>query len=154
MQHDVVTVRTAHEQIKIFCEFAEKFKTDFQEKDLRKFLDMEFSQLCSFLRSHYCLEKGEQILRPKYFAEISSDCDDATIFCIACFRAAGIDKKNIFLVEAKETAQSEDYVHIFCALRDPETKEFLWFDNLPGTEFNRLDYSAQQIRITPLAKYI
>lgn len=114
---------------------------------------MDFSDVCEFLRSKYLLEVGEQILRPAFFYAIGGDCDDATIFTIALFRAAGIEKKNIFIVEAKETPQSRDFVHIFCALRDPNTQKLIWFDNLPGTEFNRSAYSMKQLRITPLTDY-
>lgn len=154
MRHDIVTAKTTTEQIKIFCEFADQFKTDFYEKPLLKFLDLPFVSVCAFLREKYCLEDGEQILRPKYFYAIGSDCDDALIFTLGLFLAAEIPKEFIYIVEAKESASATDFVHIFCALFDPKTKKYIWFDNLPGTDFNKLNYSMDQIRITPLTKYI
>lgn len=154
MQHEILYAESSFDQIRIFCEFAEKHKTDFQLPGMRKFLEMPLSELCKFVRSKYLRESGEQILRPIYFAKIGSDCDDGTIFIISCFLAAGIQKKDIYIVEAKENPQEKEYVHIFCALKDPINGKMLWLDNLPGTEFNRLGYSMAQIRITPLTDYI
>lgn len=154
MRHEIRYVNTTQEQIELFCRFARDHQTDFKLPHMKKFLKMDFQQLCNFVTSKYLRETGEQILRPAFFAEIGSDCDDATIFLIALFLAAGIDEKDILIVEAKESPNEKEYVHIFCALKDPNTGKPIWFDNLPGTEFNRIPYSMKQLRITPLTDYL
>jgi len=154
MRHEIVYADTAHDQIKIFCEMADEFKTDFQFEEMKKFLTMDFEKVCAFLRSKYLREQGEQILRPYYFYKIGSDCDDAFCFTVSLWLAAGVPKSDIYVVEAKERDTDKNYCHIFCALKNPKSGKLIWFDNLPGTEFNRLDYPRERIRATPLTDYI
>lgn len=114
---------------------------------------MDFRDVCAFLRKKYLRETGEQNLRPYFFYKIGSDCDDALIFTIALFLAAGIPRQDIYICEAKEHDDDENYCHIFSALRKPGGN-YIWFDNLPGTEFNRLDYPMERVRISPLTDYL
>lgn len=154
MQHKILYAKTPFEQIQIFCEMAEDYQGDFQFPEMKKFLTMDFKNVCAFLRSKYLREQGEQILRPYYFYKIGSDCDDAFCFMVALWLAAGVPKSDIYVCEAKESETDKNYCHIFAALKDPKSGKMIWFDNLPGTEFNRLDYPLSRVRVTPLTDYI
>lgn len=126
---------------------------------MRQFLDMPFPQIFEFVKRQYTLEQGEQIIRPKYYYELSQkgypsgDCDDGTIFIVALFLCAGYPAEKIIICEAKESATDRDYCHIFAAI-ETQSGQRIYFDNLPQSKFNQLDYAANCMRFSRVSEYI
>lgn len=151
------TVYTDFEQVQRFVRFANKYKTDFLRSDMQQFLDMPMCKLFDFVRGQYTLEEGEQIIRPMHYANLaekgyqSGDCDDATIFLVSLWLNI-LPADQILICEAKQEAQDENYCHIFMAVEINGKR--IYFDNLPESQFNKLDYRPNCLRITRAADYL
>lgn len=149
----VVEVYTPFQQVKEFCRFAKQYSNDFQRKPLSKYLDADIYDVWKDVKKKYLMEQGEQILRPFYFDQVGGDCDDQCIFLTSLFLAVGCSPHNIFICEAKEKPTDEHYCHIFCAIADPRGG-VIWLDALPESEFNRLDYPQDCVKITRMSDYL
>ena len=157
MRETIFTVSTDREQVELFCNWAEKYKTDFNLPELKQFQNMTLESVCKFLIKNYHTERGEIILRPSIYYEMTQtlghglDCDDAFIFMAALMRSVKIPKEYILVCEASETVGG-DFVHIFAALET--RKKIIWLDNLPGCKFNQLDYPKNKLRVTRFSDYV
>jgi len=150
MSHTTETVRTTSEQIKVFCRWASEFRNDHAGTE---FPDMPFEELRKFLRKKYLLEDGEQILRPKIFAQIGGDCDDAFIFITSLLLFCGVHPRNIFAVEARGDRDSE-WTHILCAVDDGDGRK-IYFDCLPESIADAEKfYGKENLRARSVANYI
>ena len=149
----IVEVYTPFQQVKEFCRFAKKYSSDFHKAPLSKYLDADLHDVWKIVQKKYLMEQGEQILRPYYFDQVGGDCDDQCIFLTSLFLAVGCSPHNIFICEAKEVETDEHYCHIFCAIADPRGG-VVWLDALPGSEFNRLDYPQECVKITRMSDYL
>ena len=152
-QESIIEVYTPFQQVREFCRFAKKHSIDWQRGDLRKYLDADLYDIWKDVQKKYLLEQGEQILRPYYFMKVGGDCDDQCIALTSLFIAVGCSPHNIFICEAKEVATDEHYCHIFCAIADPRGG-VIWLDALPESEFNRLDYPQDCLKITRMSDYL
>lgn len=150
MNHSTEIVKTTREQIRAFCRFASEFKNDHAGT---KFPDMPFEELRKFLKKKYLLEEGEQILRPKIFAAIGGDCDDAFIFCASLLLFCGVPAKNIYAVEARADKDSE-WTHILCAVADGQGGK-IYLDCLPESIADAEEfYGTENLRARSLAEFI
>jgi len=150
MAHETETVQTTKQQITVFCKWAMQHRDDFAETE---FPDMPFSELRKFLKKKYTLEEGEQILRPKIFAAIGGDCDDAFIFVTALMLFSGVDRRNIYAVEARGDRDSE-WTHILCAVDDGEGGK-IYFDCLPESIDDAEEfYGKENLRARAISNYL
>ena len=149
----IIEVYTPFQQVREFCRFAKKHSIDWQRGSLRKYLDADLYDIWREVQKKYLLEQGEQILRPFYFMKVGGDCDDQCIALTSLFLAVGCSPHNIFICEAKEVATEEHYCHIFCAIADPRGG-VIWLDALPESEYNRLDYPENCLKITRMSDYL
>ncbi len=152
-QESIIEVYTPFQQVREFCRFAKKHSIDWQRGDLRKYLDADLYDIWKDVQKKYLLEQGEQILRPYYFMKVGGDCDDQCIALISLFISVGCSPHNIFICEAKEVATDEHYCHIFCAIADPRGG-VIWLDALPESQYNRLDYPQNCLKITRMSDYL
>jgi len=153
LKESVVTVYTPFQQVQEFVRFAATHAADFSKPGLKKFLNVEMSDIFDFVVSKYTTEQGEQIVRPLYYLEIGGDCDDATIFWVSLLLAAGAAPDDILICEAKERASDDTYCHIFCGVKIGKNS-VLWLDNLPGCKFGVLNYGKNRIKVTPVSRYL
>lgn len=144
-------MQTEEQQVRLFCRFAEQYKTDFDLPQLRHIQKMKMGEIFNFVIERYTQEEGEQILRPAFFASIGGDCDDGSIFWWALLRWAGVPASDILVCEAREPGE-DLYCHIFAGVVHEEKKIFL--DNLPGCRFGKADYPAAQLRVTRMSNYL
>ena len=157
MRREVFTVKTDFDQVQLFCQWAEKFKSDFHREPLNAFLSYDLKRVFDWLIENYHTENGEVILRPLLYWQMVQDkghgldCDDAFIFMASMLRAVGVKKKDIFVVEVSEPPALDEYVHIFPALQMPG--KILWLDNLPGCKFGNLNYARECVRLTKFSEY-
>jgi hypothetical protein len=151
VRRDSVNVQTDFQQIQEFCKFAEKWKTDFALPELRHLVDTELKLIFRQIRERYNLEDGEQILRPKYFWQIGSDCDDQLIFWLSLFRFCGVPKSKILVIEARQPGD-DHYEHIFAGLYN--AGEIIFLDCLPDSEFNKIPYSENDVRVSLMSDYV
>lgn len=149
---DSVEVETEFDQIKAFVKFAWKWQVDFFTPELRHFLNQDLQKTFDFVVSKYTLEDGEQILRPLYFAQIGSDCDDGLIFWLSLMMASHYPLKDLMIVEVKESPKDDYYCHVFAALR--LGKKIIYLDNLPGSRFGVVDYEDDQMRMRPASRFL
>ena len=159
MAERIFNVQTNFEQIQAFCRLAEKYKSDFNLPELKHFQTQDMKKTFQWVVDHYQREVGEQIFRPKLYFELTktgkgSDCDDGFIWWASLMRSVSLPASEIFVVEAKENADDEDYVHIFAAVKNPKTGKMIWLDNLPGCEFGKLDYESDRVKISTMAEYL
>ena len=152
-QESIIEVYTPFQQVREFCRFAKKHSIDWQRGDLRKYLDADLYDIWKDVQKKYLLEQGEQILRPYYFMKVGGDYDDQCIALISLFISVGCSPHNIFICEAKEVATDEHYCHIFCAIADPRGG-VIWLDALPESQYNRLDYPQNCLKITRMSDYL
>jgi len=114
---------------------------------------MRFGELRKFLRKKYLLEEGEQILRPKIYAEIGGDCDDAFIFVSSLMLFSGVNPRNIYAVEARADSDSE-WTHILCAVDDGHGGK-VYFDCLPGSIGDAEKYYGKEnLRARRLSEFL
>lgn len=154
MPEEIYTVKTSDEQIQVFCQFAEKYKSDFDFPPCKKYQDMPLTDVYKAVLKKYTLEEGEQIIRPLIYEQLgkrAGDCDDATIFWISLLRSVGFTQNEILICEAKEDDTGE-YCHIFTGLKLRDG--ILWIDNLPGTKLGVLDYPRHRVRVTRMSDYL
>jgi Holliday junction resolvase len=152
MREDITEVETEFEQVQRFVQFADRWKSDFRLAEMRHFLTQDLEKTFAFVVSRYTLEEDEQILRPLYFARIGSDCDDQFIFWVALMLAVNFPKKDLLAVEVKETSKEDIYCHILAALRIGG--KIIFLDGLPGSQFGKVDYEADQMRIRSIEKFL
>lgn len=154
MRQKTYQVSTPTEQIATFCQFAEKFKSDYLTDELEPIRSWSLRELWRQIQARYLREQGEQIIRPLYYWRdgVGGDCDDATIQFMAYFRAAGVPPENIIICEAREP-QNDYYSHIFAALQNDDGS-IIWLDNLPESRFNVLDYPGELVRLTRMVDYL
>ena len=150
MAHETETVQTTRQQIAVFCKWAMQYREDFAGTN---FPDMPASELRKFLKKKYTLEEGEQILRPKIFAAIGGDCDDAFIFVTALMLFCGVDRRHIFAVEARGDSDSE-WTHILCAVSDGAGGK-IYFDCLPESwDDAEKFYGEENLRARRISEYL
>lgn len=153
MRHGIESVDSQADQVRLFVQFAAKHSSDFNTHALAEFFNYDIKTIWRFVQSKYLLETEEQIIRPLFYAQVGGDCDDGFIFIVSFLLAGGISPDKIFVVEAKENFSDDYFCHIFPAVKD-ERGRMIWLDNLPQSKFNRLDYSENLIKITPVSKYL
>ena len=153
MREVKINASTPFEQVQAFCRFAEKFKSDFFSDELSAIRTWSLEKLLREIRARYLREQGEQIIRPLYYwlDGVGGDCDDATVQYMAYFRACRVPAQNIIVSEAREP-ENDYYTHIFCALETE--KGLIILDNLPESQFNRLDYPPELCRFTRMSEYL
>jgi hypothetical protein len=148
-----IRVHSPFEQIQVFCQFAETYKDDYLTDFLAPIRTWPLRKFFNEIKKRYCREVGEQILRPLYYWQdgVGGDCDDASIQYMSFFRAAGISPDKIIICEAREP-ENDYYSHIFIALA--RGYERIWLDNLPNSQFNRLDYPGELVRLSLMSDYL
>lgn len=158
MPPEVFTVKTDFEQVQLFCQWAEKYKSDFHKEPLRKFWSYDLKDVFTWLIDNYHTERGEIILRPLLYYNMvqekghALDCDDAFIFMSSMLRSIGVKKSDLYVVEVSEPPKLDEYVHIFPALQMPQ--KILWLDNLPGCKYGKLHYPRECVRLTKFSDYV
>jgi len=157
VKEKTIYVETDFEQVQAFCQFAEKYKSDFLMPKMKHFLEMDVKDVYKWVVNAYSLEQDEINLRPAIYFDMvqqtgkALDCDDAFIFWVALLRCAGVSKDDILVCEAQENGRG-DYCHIFAAVN--VGGKTIWLDNLPGTAYGVLSYPKSWVRVTRLSEYI
>lgn len=158
MTEESHTVTTDEEQVRLFMQFAEKYKSDFYEPPLSQFQTADARDVFKWLIKNYRREVGEIIVRPKIYFEMVQkvghglDCDDATIFWCALLRSVDVPAEKIYIAEVADEKDPESFCHIFCGVKVGQ--DIVWLDNLPGCIYGRHFYNPELMQVTRMSDYL
>lgn len=158
MAEFIYDVKTDEEQVALFMQFAEKYKSDFYTAPLKQFQTADAEDVFAWLVRNYRREVGEIIVRPKFYFEMVQklghglDCDDATIFWCALLRSVGVKPEQILIAEVADERNPDSYCHIFCGVE--VGNDVVWLDNLPGSRYGVHAYDSDLMQITRMSDYL